>query len=250
MSLKSLVFALLGAIIGYLWFESQGLVYFAFSGYLLGVALDLKTRLTKHEEHLKRFERWITGKLEERTVVVDSSEQPEAPDEVALDETAPQDTPISNSLEEDISEELEFHLVPEKEAAPDEASPHIPAGEDKQRLKTLTYIRDFFTKGNLVVRVGLIILFFGVAFLLKYVAEHSKLPIEVRFICVALGALAMLVIGWKMRVRNRTFALLIQGGAIGIMYITVFAAGRLYGLVPLGFAFGVMVALVFLSGML
>ena len=53
--------------------------------------------------------------------------------------------------------------------------------------------------GNTVVRVGVIVLFFGVAFLLKYAYEHTHLPIEVRLIGVAAGAIAMLSLGWRLR---------------------------------------------------
>ena len=38
----------------------------------------------------------------------------------------------------------------------------------------------FFTTGNLVAKVGVVILFFGVAFLLSFAAERGLLPIEFR----------------------------------------------------------------------
>ena len=58
---------------------------------------------------------------------------------------------------------------------------------------------NFFFGGNTVVRFGVIVLFFGVAFLLKYAAEHIEIPIEARLIGVALGAVVMLAIGWRLR---------------------------------------------------
>ena len=53
--------------------------------------------------------------------------------------------------------------------------------EEPWRVKTpevtdsaaVRWVRDYFMNGNLVVRVGLIVLFFGVAFLLKFAAEHT-----------------------------------------------------------------------------
>ena len=51
----------------------------------------------------------------------------------------------------------------------------------------LRAIREYFTGGNTLVRVGIVILFIGVAFLLRYVAEHTHVPIEFRLSGVALG---------------------------------------------------------------
>ena len=93
-------------------------------------------------------------------------------------------------------------------------------------------IVSYFTDGNIFVRIGLLILFFGVAFLLKYAAENSSIPLEIRFMGAALGGLALLVFGWRLRLRKRVYALLLQGGGIGVIYITIFAAFQLADLLP------------------
>lgn len=111
-------------------------------------------------------------------------------------------------------------------------------------------VREFIFGGNTAVRVGAIILFFGVGFLLKYAAEHSKFPIEYRFIATAIGAMALLVFGWRLRERKRSYALVLQGTAIGIMYLTVFTAFRLYHLLPPTLTFAFLVALVAISALL
>lgn len=90
--------------------------------------------------------------------------------------------------------------------------------------------------GNTVVRVGVIVLFFGVAFLLKYAYDHTQIPVEVRLIGVALGAVVLLVLGWRLRQRRAGYALALQGAGIGVLYLTVFAALRLFGLLPPGAA--------------
>jgi len=74
-------------------------------------------------------------------------------------------------------------------------------------------VRDYFTGGNTLVRVGIIILFFGVAFLLRYAAEHSHIPIEFRLSGVGLGAIALLALGWLLRGKRPGYALALQGGA-------------------------------------
>lgn len=104
-------------------------------------------------------------------------------------------------------------------------------------------VRDYFTGGNLVVRAGIIVLFFGVGFLLKYAAEHARLSIQMRLVAVALGAVALFAVGWSQRQRRRGFSLALQGGAVGILYLTLFAALRFYQLLPAEVTFGLMAAL-------
>jgi uncharacterized membrane protein len=109
---------------------------------------------------------------------------------------------------------------------------------------------NWLTGGNALVRVGVVVLFFGVAFLLKYAYEHTHVPIEVRLIGVALGAVAMLVIGWRLRHRKPVYALAMQGGGVGLLYLTVFGAFRLFNLIPGEAAFFVLVAMAVLSAVL
>ena len=104
--------------------------------------------------------------------------------------------------------------------------------------------------GNTVARVGLLVLFVGVAFLLRYVAEQTQIPIELRLVGVALGALALLVVGWRLRHKRAGYAVTLQGGAIGILYLTVFAALRLYDVLPAVPAFALLAALAVFSGVL
>src|SRR5262249_40525268 len=101
--------------------------------------------------------------------------------------------------------------------------------------------------GNTVVRVGVIILFFGVAFLLKYAHERFDLPIELRLAGVALGGLVLLGLGWRLRERRAGYALTLQGGGIGILYFVIFAAFRLYNPLPPVPAFVLLVAVAALS---
>ena len=109
------------------------------------------------------------------------------------------------------------------------ASPRGPAD-----YAIVRYVKEYFSTGNLLVKVGVIILFFGVAFLLKYAAEHSNVPIEFRLVAVAIGAIALLAVGWRLRLKRPAYASVLQGGAIGVLYLLVFAALRLYQLLPPG----------------
>ena len=112
--------------------------------------------------------------------------------------------------------------------------------------------RRWLTTGNVPVKLGVIISFFGVAFLLKYAIDREllRLPIELRLLAVSAGAAAMLVVGWRLRSRNAVYALSLQGGGIGILYLDIFAAFRLYELLPATFAFALLVLLTAAVGVL
>lgn len=111
-------------------------------------------------------------------------------------------------------------------------------------------VKKFFTSGNVVLKVGIIILFFGVSFLLKYAAQHALIPIEFRLAGVALGGIALLASGWLLAPKKPAFGLTIQGGGVGILYLTIFAAARLYELLPHTLSFFILLGLVVLSAIL
>jgi uncharacterized membrane protein len=116
----------------------------------------------------------------------------------------------------------------------------------------LVRIKRWFTEGNVPVKIGMLVLFAGVAALLKYASDTGllTLPISLRVSLVALASIAALAFGWRQRDTRRVFALSLQGGAIGVLLITVFAAFRLYHLLPPMAAFVMLVVLVAGIGML
>jgi len=127
------------------------------------------------------------------------------------------------------------------------------APELANRLDTaLRFARQWLTTGNVPVKIGVIVSFFGVAFLLKYAIDHRlfRFPIEWRLLTTAAVAMTLLVIGWRLRTRLRVYALSLQGGGLGILYLTTFAAFRLYELIPPVFAFALLVALTITGGAL
>ena len=137
------------------------------------------------------------------------------------------------------------HGQPEADPMPG-AARRTPGAIDRG----LAWLKDYATTGNVVAKVGVLVLFVGVSFLLKYAVERNALPIDVRLAGTAAAALALIVTGWRLRARRAAFGLILQGGGIGILYLTIFAAARLYQLLPLGFTFVLLLALVALSAAL
>lgn len=113
-------------------------------------------------------------------------------------------------------------------------------------------VKRWFSVGNVPVKIGMLVLLAGVAALLKYAADQGwmVMPPELKLAAVAAAALAALVFAWRRRESNRVFALSLQGGAIGVLLLVVFAAFKGFGLLPAGAAFALSVMLVAGAGAL
>jgi len=137
---------------------------------------------------------------------------------------------------------------------PEMARPAWPAEPEGPGLgeRIVGTIKQWFTEGNVPVKIGMLVLLAGVAALLKYASDQGWLnaPIELRLAAIAVGALAGLVFGWRQRDHRRMFALALQGGAIGILLLTIFAAFKQYDLIPAAPAFGLSVLLIAGMGVL
>ena len=150
--------------------------------------------------------------------------------------------------------------VDESEGLAPEPSPDVPrtpayaqpayGGAPSVTPREPSALWRFLTGGNSLARVGVLVLFVGVGFLLKYAAEHVTVPIELRIAGVALGGIALLVLGWRLRDRRTAYAMILQGGGVGVLYLTVFAAFKLYALVPAAATFILLVAIAALSAVL
>jgi len=238
----AIILTLLGAIIGMarLRPDEAGLIFGGLSGFVLGYVLLISERLKQAEAALARLEQRL-GRNESDVVPVEQQRAEERAPEVEEEEEGQAEAAAAWWPEEQPSP---VQSVPVMEL------PDIDIAEPARGHSLFDTFLRFFTDGNVVVRVGIVVLFFGVAFLVKYAAEHSMFPIELRLAGAAFGALLLIGAGWRLRQRRTVYALLLQGGGIGIFYITVFGAAKLYHLLPMGMAFGLMVAIVALSSAL
>ncbi len=128
-------------------------------------------------------------------------------------------------------------------AAPD-PSPVAPGGPGIIEALTATAIaraKEWLFGGNTIVRVGLIILFVGLSFLASYAASAGLFPIELRLALVAAIGIALLVVGFSTRASRPGFGLALQGAGIATIYLSLFAAAKLYGTFPVAAAFVLMI---------
>jgi uncharacterized membrane protein len=103
--------------------------------------------------------------------------------------------------------------------------------------------RAWLLGGNTVVRMGVLVLFVGLAFLAKYAIDHALLPPELRLAAIGATGVGLFVFGtrlYRRRSDRSGYALTLQGAGVAVLYLTVFAAFRLYQFLPATAAFGVL----------
>lgn len=105
----------------------------------------------------------------------------------------------------------------------------------------------WFTGGNALTRIGVVALFFGVGFLLKYLAEIVVIPIELKLAGVAVVGAVLIVLGARLAGTRPGYALSLEGAGAGVLYLTTFAALRLYDVLPPTVAFVLLVAIAALT---
>jgi uncharacterized membrane protein len=242
---------ILGAMLGLVLSSAYGAPSFAivllagFAGYALAELRSLRTRGEDLEREVNLLkERLATAQRGQRAVGSETAsratERPAGAPEAAAR--------AAGSARDAI---VPVRTDPSGTASPRPSSPkwHTPA-DIPYEFPILGAIREFITGGNTLVRVGILILFLGVAFLLRYLSEHTHIPIQFRLSAVACGGLALLILGWRLRLRRPGYALTIQGGGIAILYLTTFAALRLYSLLTPAPAFALLAIIAALSAVL
>ena len=125
----------------------------------------------------------------------------------------------------------------EPEAEPRPQAPREPTLAEQG----FTAVRDWFLGGNTIVRVGLVILFVGLSFLAKLAVDAGLFPIEIRLALVGAAGAALLGVGFNRREKKPQFGRSLQGAGVAVLYLTIFASARVFGLVPPLAAFALMV---------
>ena len=254
--LNPVLLAIAGALLGGFTPEPAiGVPTFALLGYLFGRQREQSRQLDALRQQLKQLKR-RADKPEAR------AEQPEVkPAQPTFSQTPAASSMAPEQPKPAASEELDWSLPEELiQPAPSapkpsaSAQPIPPPQPEPAELDWLERLLQqgwqWLIGGNPAVKVGLVLLFFGVGFLLRYASEHIEVSIAWRLTGVAAGAFGLLALGWWLRNSQRLYALLLQGGAIGLLYMTVFAALRLYQLLDPTLAFALLCALAVLSATL
>lgn len=124
------------------------------------------------------------------------------------------------------------------EPKPIPAAPPPPAPPPVPATPTGPSLLDRLLEGNVVAKLGVVILFFGVAFLLKFAYDRGYFPPGMRLLAVAGASIALFFIGWRLLENRRTYALILMGGGMGLAYLDVFFALKTFGFISPALAFG------------
>lgn len=134
---------------------------------------------------------------------------------------------------------------PAEPAARDSAStpaappPPLPAAPPPAQP---SWLHRLIFGGNTIVKAGVAIFFLGLAFFARWATENLHVPAEIRLAGIGAAALVLLGVGWRLRNSRRGYAMVMQGGGIAVLYLTLFAAFKFYGLIAMIPAFALMAA--------
>ena len=270
----SWILGLLGAVLGLAMAETDdgffGLVAGTLLGVLLGQALRLRRRVGDLEQRLARVETQARRGVAAAgaTAAVSGAPAPAPAPDASTVAAAPAEAPVSP---------LPAAVAPA--AAPVTSPAPVPAGTEPPPIparataaplpnvqpspaaapafdpgprepdvfeKAFAIARGWLFDGNVPVKLGVLVLMFGIAAAIKYAADAGWLtmPIEFRLAGIAAGAIAGLVWGLRSASERPAFGLSLQGGAIGILLLVVFAAFRNYDVLGAMPAFALIVVLV------
>jgi uncharacterized membrane protein len=253
--------AIWGAVIGYLtnqYDEEIGLI----AGALLGVVAGWMLRRAVRAEVVAQHQRLQSGAV--ASPLAEAVMSP-VPTQLAVPADAAEVTPITETtrvaapLTAANAEEAPAGAAYEDREPPfpqvdlkDPSLPALPAmpGLPEPLAKLLDAAKGWLLGGNTIVRAGVLVLFVGLAFLAKYAMDNALLPPELRLAAIGAAGIALLVLGWRLRGRQPeklAYALTLQGAGVGVLYLTVFAAFRLYQFLPAGAAFAVLALVCALS---
>lgn len=247
-------FPIIGFIIGLMVMAGSEEMFGALAGAGLGLLLAHLAKLQRRVKELELKHKWLrqfVSSRSEREEPLPARSEPEA--EPPPGPQQPADWQVTAGP----PSEPELEPVPEAAAHPGsllssglKAEPVDTGPSAIQKL--IARVASWFTTGNVPVKVGVLLSFIGVAFFLKYALDNElfTLPIEFRLLAVAAGGIVMTVVGWRLRERLRVYALSLQGGGCGILFLTIFAAYRIWELLPAGLTFVLLVALAAFTGAL
>ena len=252
-----LVGAGLGLIIG-ISIHPQFLLLGAVAGGLAGWWLSQRKQEAKQPEsgvldRLERVEAQVTALQNElrrmkqqgqteNTAAEIQKPQPEPPLHSARSLAEPIAVPQQPDDRERIAEITEEPpSLPAKTETQDRDFASEPLPESSPAIEMPAWLKRLW-EGNPLAKLGIILLFFGIASGLKLAVEYGLMPISLRlFIATALG-IGLIVFGVSKvsdseKPEHRTFGLAIQGGGFALLYLVGYFMLARYAMIGDGLAF-------------
>ena len=114
--------------------------------------------------------------------------------------------------------------------------PTAPVEPDERSLPMVTSlihsIKNWFFGGNLVVRVGVLVLLVGVVLLLRLLSEYIEISITTKLMTIGIAGLGLAGLGYKLTAKRFSYGITLQGTGLAIAYLSTFFAYSVYQILP------------------
>ncbi|MER2012929.1 MAG: DUF2339 domain-containing protein, partial [Psychrobacter alimentarius] len=114
--------------------------------------------------------------------------------------------------------------------------PTAPIEPDERSLPMVTSlihsIKNWFFGGNLVVRVGVLVLLVGVVLLLRLLSEYIEISIATKLMTIGIAGLGLAGLGYKLTAKRFSYGITLQGTGLAIAYLSTFFAYSVYQILP------------------
>lgn len=148
-----------------------------------------------------------------------------AADSVTAADASP--TPIENIV---LTQKSTKSKLPVTTIEPDELSLPIVTS-------LIHSMQNWFFGGNLVVRVGVLVLLVGVVLLLRLLSDYIEIPITIKLIGIGIIGLGLALLGLKLAKNRFAYGITLQGAGLAIAYLTTFFAYSVYHVLASGPSF-------------
>ncbi len=136
--------------------------------------------------------------------------------------------PLSNNL---VSSPATQPLVPENQPLSDKINTAL-IEPDERSVPIVTSlfhsVQNWFLGGNLVVRVGVLVLLVGVVLLLRLLSEYIEIPIGIKLSAIGVAGVALAGLGFKLAPKRFAYGITLQGAGLATAYLTTFFAYSVY----------------------
>lgn len=263
--------AVVGLLVGFMMQDVAAAFALAFSAGLLVKIGDLSRQLGLLQQQLQRIQLHAKAETSDSLGAAAADHRAEgsasASSPALISDSAPSEPPAAPALASNPyvlrkdgaqqSAEQQKTRDPSPNGSPSMPSPEPNTPPSRQRPAVTLADRwaqsalgQRIARVNLITRVGIVILFLGISFLVKFASESVTVPIELRLALIVFGALIVFFIGWRLRHSRREYGLLLQGAAVGSGYLVTFAAMKIYMLLPASLGFFVLFGLSVLAALL
>jgi uncharacterized membrane protein len=170
-----------------------------------------------------------TRRLEDRLASLEKKLREKAPEEKAREasgKAAPAGEPSPFAPPPEAAVPVEIPAAPAAvpaaafQAAPDAAAPaEAPAQKP--------FLMKFIGGGSLWAAGGVVLLIAAFGMLIAYLGRRGFFTVEMGIAAAALTGMILIFSGWYLRKKRPGYFLTLQGGGIGILYLSIFAAHKL-----------------------